>query len=257
MSAHPTAMMEDGPESVARAERLEELIRGAREGDDSARARLVELALPRLARWARRYAGRGVALEDLTQDAVVGLLRALERFDPSRGVPFMAWAEIWVRQALQQALAEHARPLRLSRHVLWDLHELKDRQEALTREHGREPRLIELADALHWPVARVEMTFVLGQTPEQPDALDVVHDPLGDAAYEDVLTRLAAAQVEPLLLQLSARDREIVRRRRDGVSLRQLGRELGLSGERVRVLEERALAKVRAAATPGVATPEI
>ncbi len=67
------------------------------------------------------------------QDAVVGLLRALERFDPERGVPFLAWAEIWVRQSFQQSIAEHGRPLRLPRHVLWDLHELKERHEALTR----------------------------------------------------------------------------------------------------------------------------
>jgi RNA polymerase sigma factor (sigma-70 family) len=191
-----------------------------------------------------------VALDDLTQDAVVGLLRALERYDPERGVPFMAWAEVWVRQALQQALAEHGRPLRLTRHVLWDLHELKGCNEALGRDHGREPRTIELAEALRWPVERVVATLALGQTPERPEALDLLEDPLGEAAYYDVLTRVSAEQVRPLLLELSEREREIVQRRGHGASLRQVGRALGVSGERVRAIEERALAKVRARAVP-------
>src|SRR4051812_45589646 len=245
-----TVMAHDvsGPD-LARNGRMDALARRAREGDDAARARVVELAFPRLVRFARRYAGRGVALDDLTQDAVIGLLRALERFEPERGVPFMAWAEIWIRQALQQALAEHGRPLRLSRHVLWDLHELKGRQEELLRERGREPRSIELADALQWPVERVAETLALGQTAERPDALDLVEDPLGEAAYYDVLTRVTAEQVQPLLLRLSDRERDVVERRAEGASLRQLGRELGVSGERVRVVEERALAKVRAGAT--------
>ncbi len=233
---------------LARRERIDALARRAREGDDEARARLVELAFPRLVRLARHYADRGVPLDDLTQDAVIGLLRALERFDPGRGVPFMAWAEIWIRQALQQALAEHGRPLRLTRHVLWDLHEMKGRQEELLRGRGREPRAMELADALQWPVERVAQTLALGQTAERPDAIDLVEDPLGEAAYYDVLTRVTAEQVQPLLLRLSDREREVVERRAEGASLRELGRELGVSGERVRVLEERALAKVRAAA---------
>jgi RNA polymerase sigma factor (sigma-70 family) len=244
MPLEPTA---SNPES---AERLEELARLARQGDDAARARLVDLALPRLARRARRYAGRGVTTDDLTQDAVVGLLRALEGYEADRGVPFMAWAEIWIRQALQQALAEHGRPLRLTRHVLWELHELKGVHEQLARDLGREPRLIELADALRWPVERVATTLQLGQTAEHPDALDLLQDPLGEAAYYDVLSRVAAEQVQPLLLRLGERERAVLQRRADGASLRQLGRELGVSAERVRVIEDRALAKLRAAALP-------
>jgi RNA polymerase primary sigma factor len=204
--------------------------------------------MARLRTWARRYRGRGVSPDDLVQDAVVGLLRALERFDPDRGVPFMAWAEIWVRQALQQAIAEYGRPLRLPRHLLWDLHELKGRHEVLTRTSGREPRLMELADDIGWPAERVARTLQLGQEPGAPAALDLLEDPLGEDAYFDVLVRLTNEQVLPLLLELSERERDIVERRAAGASLREVGRELGVSGERVRVIEERALAKLRAAA---------
>jgi DNA-directed RNA polymerase sigma subunit (sigma70/sigma32) len=227
---------------------IERLATLAQAGDDDARARLVEAALGRLRTWAGRYRGRGVSLDDLVQDAVVGLLRALERFDPERGVPFLGWAEIWVRQSLQQAIAEHGRPLRLPRHVLWDLHELKDRHEALMRSHGHEPRLMELADDIGWPAERVARTLRLGQDPGSPAALDLLDDPLGEAAYSDVLTRVTAGQVLPLLLHLSERERNVVAQRARGVSLRDIGRDLGISGERVRVIEERALTKLRVAA---------
>jgi RNA polymerase sigma factor (sigma-70 family) len=226
-------------------ERLAVLAQG---GDGDARARLVEAAMGRLRSWALRYRGRGVSTDDLVQDAVVGLLRALERFDPDRGVPFIAWAEIWVRQALQQAISEYGRPLRLPRHVLWDLHELKGRHEELLRTRGHEPRLTELADAVGWPAERVARTLQLGQEPGSPATLDLLEDPLGQAAYSDVLSRVTGEQVLPLLLELSERERDIVQRRARGASLRKVGRELGVSGERVRVIEERALAKLRAAA---------
>jgi RNA polymerase sigma factor (sigma-70 family) len=227
---------------------IERLAVVARAGDADARARLVEAAMSRLRAWAGRYRGRGVSTDDLAQDAVVGLLRALERFDPQRGVPFMAWAEIWVRQSLQQAIAEHGRPLRLPRHVLWDLHELKGRHEALMRNSGHEPRLMQLADDIGWPAERVARTLRLGQEPGAPAALDLLEDPLGEAAYADVLSRVAAEQVRPLLLELSERERDIVERRADGASVRDIGRALGISGERVRVVEGRAMAKLRVAA---------
>ena len=229
-------------------EDIQRLASLAQRGSLDARAQLVEAAMPRLQTWARRYRGRGVSDDDLVQDAVVGLLRALERFEPERGVPFIAWAEIWVRQALQQAIAEYGRPLRLPRHVLWDLHELKDRHEALTRAAGHEPRLMELADDIGWPAERVARTLQLGQEPGSPTARDLLEDPLGEAAYFDVLARVTSDQVVPLLRALSERERAIVERRAQGASLREIGRDLGVSAERVRQVEERATAKLRAAA---------
>jgi RNA polymerase sigma factor (sigma-70 family) len=187
------------------------------------------------------------------QDAVVGLLRALERFDPARGVPFGAYARHWVRQALQQAVAESMRPYRLPTHVLWDLHELKDARERHLQEHGREARAVELADALGWDAGRVEAT-VRAERPAGEVGVDLLEDPLGADAYEAVLARVTTDQVEPLLLRLTQREREIVGLRAEGGSLRDVGRRLGISGERVRAIENRSLAKVRAAALKGVDT---
>ena len=97
--------------------------------------------------------GRGVSQDDLLQDGVVGVLRAVERYEPEKG-PFEPWARLWVRQALQQAVAESFRPLRLPTHVLWDLHELKEARERFTSAPGREPSIAELADALGWSIER-------------------------------------------------------------------------------------------------------
>ena len=112
--------------------RLDRLARAAAD-DPGARARVVDEILPLLRRWSRRYAGRGVDTDDLVQDAVVGVLRALARYRPERG-PFLPWARLWARQALQQAVAEGARPVRLPTHVLWDMHELKEQRERPVRE---------------------------------------------------------------------------------------------------------------------------
>src|SRR5206468_894428 len=150
-------------------------------------------SLPWLRRLARRYAGRGVELGDLEQDAIVGLLRALMRFDPARGTPFWAYARWWVRQALQQAVAERSRAVRLPTHVLWDMHELKEAREKLARSQEHEPRAVQLADALGWSTGRVEHavraeqpTISLDQPARGRDVAtaDLLDDPLSTETYE-------------------------------------------------------------------------
>lgn len=229
--------------------RIQQLACAAATGDRDARARCVELAFPRLRGLARRYEGRGVSRDDLEQEVAIGVLRALERYEPARGAPFMAWARVWARQALQQAIAEHSRPLRLPRHALWDLHELKSTQERLWQEQRAEPTLSRLADTLGWPRDRVEHVLHSGQTAEHPDALDLLEDPLGQGAFEDVLDRVAATQVRPLLLALPQRDRDILLRRSGDEPLREIARSLGLSHQRVAAIEERALTRLNAAAS--------
>ena len=219
------------------------LASAAAAGDRDARARCVELAFQRLRGLARRYDGRGVSRDDLEQEVALGIMRAIERYDPSRGTPFLAWAHTWIRQALQQAIAEQSRPFRLTRHALWDLHEAKTLQEQLWQRDRSEPSLGRLADQLGWPHERLSHVLQSGQTTEHPDAIDLVTDPLGNDAYEDVITRVTAAQVRPLLLALPEREREILDRRaqrRDTARRRALARPLAPARGRprgARVLE--------------------
>jgi RNA polymerase sigma factor (sigma-70 family) len=216
--------------------------------DGAARAELIDRLMPVLRRWTRRYAGRGVTVEDLVQDAVLGVLRAAAAYDPARG-PFLAWAKLWVRQALQQAVAERSRPFRLPTHVLWDMHELKQTRERLIRETHSEPGLQELADALGWGVDRVGDVLRAERVEAAEDGMDLLEDPMAEGAYEAVLDAVAGAQVAPLLLRLTEREREVLAARLRGDSLRTIGRALGLSGERVRAIEQQARAKLDAAAS--------
>lgn len=231
--------------------RFDQLALAARD-DVSDRARLIEGMVPLLRRWARRYQGRGVDTDDLFQDAVVGVLRAVERFDPDRG-PFVLWARLWVRQGLQQTVAESSRAFRLPTHVLWEMHELKEARERLAGRLGREPRLAELADELGWGVDRLADVLRAERPADDVEGMDILADALEDQ-FDEVLEAVTVEQLRPLLLRLSEREREILRGRASGDSLRTIGRRLGVSGERVRVIEERALARTRAAANLGVDT---
>jgi RNA polymerase sigma factor (sigma-70 family) len=232
--------------------RFDALAQAART-DVDARARLLEELTPWLQRWARRYQGRGVDTDDLLQDAVVGVLRGVAGFDSERG-PFLTWARLWVRQALQQAVAESARAFRLPTHVLWDMHELKEGRERLAGRLGRQPKLIELADELGWSVDRLADVLRAERPADTLDGVDLVSYDESSDEFERVVERLTTSQLQPLLLRLSEREREILRARSRGESLRTVGRRLGVSGERVRTIEERALARLRVAADLGVDT---
>lgn len=232
--------------------RLDAAARAART-DPAARARLLEEMTPLVRRWARRYAGRGVDDDDLVQDGAVGVLRAAVRYDPERG-PFLPWARLWVRQAMQQTVAESSRPLRLPTHVLWDMHTLKEQRERLTHELRRPPRAMELADALGWGLDHVCDVLAVERPPADAAAADLVEYPLSADEFEQVLMRVTSEQLRPVLLRLSERERAVLAARASGESLRTIGRRLGVSGERVRTIEERALARIRSAANLGVDT---
>jgi RNA polymerase sigma factor (sigma-70 family) len=249
---------------------LSELAAAARRGDGSARVRVAERCLPLVAAQARRYAGRDLEAADLVQEGILGVLRALERWEPSRGVPFPAYAAWWVRQAMQQAVAEQSRAVRLPTHVLWDIHRLRETRERRTTAEGKEPSARELVAELGWTprrlddVVRAEQPALSLDAPfagdqGEVDSLgDLVADPLSAEAYDAVLSQVTGASVRALLSTLTQRERQVLGWRfgLDGpeLSLRQIGRRLGMSAERVRQIEERALVKLRMAALPDART---
>jgi RNA polymerase primary sigma factor len=242
------------------------LVAAAQAGDAAARARLVEAFTPAIAAVARVYRGApGIDRVELVQEGVVGLLRALERYEPGRGVPFWAYATFWVRQAMQQLVAELTRPLVLSDRALRQLARLKDAHRGALAETGREPGRDELAARSGLSADQVD-ALVTAESParslEQPPAEgavgafgDLLADPLAEGEYERVLDAIEIGQLLALLSALSDREREVVRARYglDGEeqSLRELGARLGLSAERVRQIEQRALGKLAAAAGRG------
>lgn len=241
-----------------------ELVRRAQAGDAGARAELVEAFLPLIATVARIYRTSGSLQRlELLQEGVVGLLRALERYDPERGVPFWSYASFWVRQAMQQLVAELTRPTVLSDRALRQLARLRDAHHAAVRETGREPGRAELAERTGMTAEQIDLLLsadrparsldepVAGEEGAIGTFGELLADPLAEAEYERVVSRIEADELRTLMAGLSDRERTILRGRYgldgDVQSLRDLGGRLGLSAERVRQLESRALGKLAAA----------
>jgi RNA polymerase primary sigma factor len=240
------------------------LVLAAREGDPRERERLVRVFLPVIAGVAQIYRGvPAVEQGELLQEGVVGLLRALERYDPEVGAPFWAYACWWVRQSMQQLVSELARPIVLSDRAWRQLTLLRDCRETWLREHGTEPTPVQLADATGLRVAQVDRLLIASKHQralEEPIAgndadgatlADVLPDPRQDDPYETVPRRMAIAQLPQLLSRLTPREHRVIRGRYglDGCeeTLGEIAGEFGVSAERVRQIEQGALTRLRAA----------
>jgi RNA polymerase sigma factor (sigma-70 family) len=246
---------------------VERLAVAAQAGDAQAREQLIEQLLPLVSSLARSYRVDGLDHRDLVQEGVVGVLRALRRYDPARGTPFRAWAGWWVRQALQEARSDFIRPLRLPRHALRQLAQLKAEHERIYAREQRDAGLAELASRTGVELGQAEALLRIDTRPRSLDEPvegpegelgtlgTLLEDPLAASDYEEVLDALAGEQLRALLSHLTEREREIVDARfgfgRPRERLAEIGDRLGLSAERVRQLEERALAKLRHEAGAG------
>ncbi len=251
----------DGVADASLEDGVSALVAEAKAGDPRARERLIERLVPLVAAQARRYRTAGLETIDLVQEGIVGLLRALERYDPGRGVPFPTFAVWWIRHALQEARSDFIRPLRLPPRALRQLARLKSEHQRIYQAEHRRAELAELAERTSIDLAQAQALvsadararsldeIVEGHEGEVGTLGDLLEDPLSAAAYEEVIDAVAGRQLRVLLSRLTDREREIVRARFgfDGPAqkLAEIGEQLGLSAERVRQLEERALAKLR------------
>lgn len=249
---------------LPRQEAQAQLVLAARAHQYGARAQLVESFLPLIGSVARIYSHvPAVDRCELMQEGVVGVLRALDRFDPQLGTPFWAYASWWVRQAMQQLVSELSRPVVLSDRALRQLAQIRGARRSFVRANGREPSLRELAQESELTVEQLQKLMVADRQPyslEEPAHErfeggstfgDLVRDPGTEEAYDDIAARAETCELPRLLDHTSARERAVIEARYglDGPerTLRELGQRIGVSAERVRQIEEAGLEKMRTA----------
>jgi RNA polymerase primary sigma factor len=238
-----------------------DLSRKARSGDGRARRRLIEKNLRLVVGVAKKYRGMGLPFEDLVQEGNIGLMKAVEKFDPEMGNRFSTYATWWIRQAVSRAVADKGRTVRVPVHMGEKLRSLTRSRDELASELGREPTLGELAGRLGWAEeeARFAMTVLPNATSlDRPVGTEegsagmgeFIADEQASHVAEEVVERAEKARLFEALARLPERARRVLTARhgldgREPATLRELSEELGVSRERVRQLQREAEHRLR------------
>lgn len=236
--------------------RIEVLI----DAGNAARAQLINSNLRLVVSIARRYQGHGLSLLDLIQEGSLGLMRAVDKFDPSRGLKFSTYATYWIRQSVGRAIADHGRTVRLPVHLGERLSRLARVRQVLTQRLDRDPTPEEVAGELGLTtdqVARAEQAALApasldeAHTDDGSGALaEIIADPLQPTPLEEISHGLLRADLCEAMSHLTTRERNILNLRyglagETALTLEQIGQRLSLTRERVRQLESEALKKLR------------
>ena len=259
-------LQEIGREELITVEEEVELAQRIRKGDQAALEKLTRANLRFVVSVAKQYQNQGLSLPDLINEGNLGLIKAAEKFDETRGFKFISYAVWWIRQSILQALAEQSRIVRLPLNQVGSLNKINKAYQRFEQEHERKPSADELAELLDIPVDKIADTLKMSGRQVSVDApfvegednslIDVMVNEDSPNADHTLINESLAREIDRALATLTPREADIIRKF-FGISvpektLEEIGIELNLTRERVRQIKEKAIRKLKSSSRSGI-----